>query len=194
MVGTKIAHTTESRKATFMTRKLLIQRAKAILLRRRDALRRSLSGELAQYHTFDRTIVGDSVDFALDAEYAEINSELAETEGRELDQVERALGRLREGCYGMCECCGRMISLARLRAIPHATMCTKCRILCEQGIVDLSRTEPVTNSSAKAGLKSRDIIAQFSMQAATKTTQIRNTVAATKPGTQESGWKLCVKT
>ena len=117
-----------------MTREHLIRRVKAILLRRRDALRRSLSGELAHFHTSDKTTVGDSVDFALDAEYAEINSELAEAEGRELDQVERALERLREGRYGVCECCGRRISLARLQAVPHATMCVKCRSLCERGI------------------------------------------------------------
>ena len=137
----------ETRKATSVTRKLLIQRAKAILLRRRDALRRSLSGELAQFHTFDKTTVGDSVDFALDTEYAEISSELAEFEGRELQQVERALARLRGGRYGMCEGCGRRIALARLQAVPHATMCVQCRNLCERGIDDWLRTEPVDAES-----------------------------------------------
>ena len=117
-----------------MTREQLIQRTKTILLRRRDALRRSLSGELAQFRTSNNSIVGDAIDLALDAEYAELNSELSETEGRELDQVERALEQLREGRYGVCECCGRKIPLARLQAIPHATMCVKCRSLCERGI------------------------------------------------------------
>ena len=127
-----------------MTREQLIQRTKTILLRRREALRQFLSGELARFHTSDKTIVGDAVDSALDAEYAEINSELSETESCELGQVERALERLREGRYGVCESCGRKISLARLRAVPHATMCVKCRSRCERGIDGWPRTEPVT--------------------------------------------------
>jgi len=103
-----------------MTRKQLIGRIETILLRRRDALRVD-------------SVVGDPVDVALDTEYAEINSELAETEGRELAQIERALEQLREGRYGVCEGCGRKIPLARLQAVPHATMCIQCRRLTEEG-------------------------------------------------------------
>lgn len=116
-----------------MTRKQLIGRIETILLRRRDALRRSLSGELGQFRTSVDSVVGDPVDVALDTEYAEINSELADTEGRELAQIERALERVREGSYGVCERCGRKIPLARLQAVPHATMCIQCRRLTEEG-------------------------------------------------------------
>jgi DnaK suppressor protein len=116
-----------------MTRKQLIQQVETILLRRRDALRRSLSGELGQFRTSENSVVGDPADAAVDTEYAEINSELAETEARELAQIEHALERVREGRYGVCECCGRKIPLARLQAVPHASMCIQCRRLIEQG-------------------------------------------------------------
>jgi len=130
-----------------MTRKQLIGRIETILLRRRDALRRSLSGELGQFRTSVDSVVGDPVDVAVDTEYAEINSELADTEGRELAQIERALERVREGRYGVCEGCGRKIPLARLQAVPHATMCIQCRKLSEERLA----TEHAINGRSRTG-------------------------------------------
>ena len=43
------------------------------------------------------------------------------------EQVERALERLREGSYGICEGCGRRIPEARLRYQPAATRCVECQ-------------------------------------------------------------------
>ena len=134
-----------------MTRKQLIKRAETILIRRRQALRQSLAGELGQFRTSDDSVVGDAADVALDTEYAEINSELAETEARELAQIEHALEQLRKGRYGVCDHCGRKIPLARLQAVPHASMCIECRTLIEQGhaaeqrVNDWSRIEDIPN-------------------------------------------------
>jgi RNA polymerase-binding transcription factor DksA len=43
------------------------------------------------------------------------------------EQVERALERLREGAYGICEGCGRRIPSERLRYQPAATRCVECQ-------------------------------------------------------------------
>src|SRR5579864_5396139 len=43
------------------------------------------------------------------------------------EQVERALERVREGGYGICEGCGRRIPEARLRYQPAATRCVECQ-------------------------------------------------------------------
>jgi len=43
------------------------------------------------------------------------------------EQVERALERLREGAYGICEGCGRPIPEARLEYQPAATRCVECQ-------------------------------------------------------------------
>ena len=43
------------------------------------------------------------------------------------EQVERALERLREGAYGICEGCGRAIPEARLKYQPAATRCVECQ-------------------------------------------------------------------
>jgi DnaK suppressor protein len=42
-------------------------------------------------------------------------------------QVERALERVREGAYGICESCGRRIPPARLEFQPAATRCVECQ-------------------------------------------------------------------
>jgi DnaK suppressor protein len=43
------------------------------------------------------------------------------------EQVERALERLHEGAYGICEGCGRAIPEARLKYQPAATRCVECQ-------------------------------------------------------------------
>ena len=47
-------------------------------------------------------------------------------------QVERALERVDEGDYGICENCGRPIPAARLAAFPSATLCVNCKSLEER--------------------------------------------------------------
>lgn len=41
----------------------------------------------------------------------------------QLDDIERALSKLEDGTYGICEICGDPISEARLEAIPAARFC-----------------------------------------------------------------------
>lgn len=44
-----------------------------------------------------------------------------------IDQIGRALDRIDEGLYGICERCGRPIDAARLKALPHALLCMDCK-------------------------------------------------------------------
>jgi DnaK suppressor protein len=43
-----------------------------------------------------------------------------------LDDVERALTKLDEGSYGVCESCGNSIGEARLEAMPATRYCIEC--------------------------------------------------------------------
>jgi DnaK suppressor protein len=110
-----------------MSRKQLLQKMRLTLLRRREALHRSLSGELRRFNAWEEPVVGDAADDALDTDYGVVNSQLAQTESRELVAIETALLRMREGTYGLCEDCGREIPLARLQALPYATSCVHCQ-------------------------------------------------------------------
>lgn len=110
-----------------MKRSQAITQMKQTLLRRRDALRRALVGELGLIKSLEGHTVGDVVDAALDATQGEINSQLAEVESRELTNIEMALQRMHTGQYGRCEDCNSSIPLARLRAVPYATLCVGCQ-------------------------------------------------------------------
>lgn len=44
-----------------------------------------------------------------------------------LDKISRSLGKIEEGTYGTCESCGQAIEAARLKALPHALLCVRCK-------------------------------------------------------------------
>ncbi len=43
------------------------------------------------------------------------------------EEVERALTKLEDGTYGICEACGVRIDRARLEVLPHARYCLDCQ-------------------------------------------------------------------
>jgi DnaK suppressor protein len=112
---------------TTMARKDAILNLKAILVRRRDALRSALAGDLSLLKELRSGEPGDVMDAALDSAQDEISSQLAEVESRELASIEHALERMRDGDYGLCEVCGCKIPMARLNALPYATICITCQ-------------------------------------------------------------------
>jgi DnaK suppressor protein len=110
-----------------MARKDAMMNLRQILMRRRDALRQALAGDLSLLKELRQQNSGDVIDAALDTAQDEISSQLAEVESRELTNIETALERMRKGDYGRCEACGGAIPLARLQALPYATMCIGCQ-------------------------------------------------------------------
>jgi RNA polymerase-binding protein DksA len=44
-----------------------------------------------------------------------------------IEQIDRAIRRIDENTYGSCERCGRPIDAARLKALPHASLCLDCK-------------------------------------------------------------------
>jgi DnaK suppressor protein len=109
-----------------MVRKEALQKLRDVLLRRREALRKALAGDLSLLRELSQE-GGDAVDAAMDTAADEISSQLAEVESRELVRIEEALEKIREGNYGDCEGCDKPIPLARLQAVPYATMCIECQ-------------------------------------------------------------------
>jgi len=110
-----------------MARKEALLNLREVLIKRRDALRRVLAGDLSSLKELKAQASGDVVDAALDSVQDEISSQLAEVESRELARTENALERMRDGQYGVCEGCGCNIPMARLMALPYATLCIKCQ-------------------------------------------------------------------
>jgi DnaK suppressor protein len=63
---------------------------------------------------------------AQEARMAQLLARLDDRERRELDEVDAALARLREGTYGRCCRCRRRIPIARLEALPATPHCIGC--------------------------------------------------------------------
>ncbi|HXG52457.1 MAG TPA: TraR/DksA C4-type zinc finger protein [candidate division Zixibacteria bacterium] len=51
---------------------------------------------------------------------------------RAVEEIDAALERILKGRYGVCEACGKDISLARLRALPETRYCKDCAVRYEQ--------------------------------------------------------------
>ncbi len=121
-----------------MARKDSITKLRGVLIHRRDALRKVLAGDLSMLKTLRESTSGDVVDAALDSVQDELNSQLAEVESRELAQIENALEQIRAGSYGACEGCNNNIPMARLQALPYATLCIECQQEVEKAGIDVN--------------------------------------------------------
>jgi DnaK suppressor protein len=110
-----------------MARRDVLLRLHKSLLARGAALRDALAGEVENLRRIRTDQTGDSADGAFASGSEEISTQLAGLEARELNQIHRALTRLSEGTYGICEVCQEKIPVARLNALPYSTTCINCK-------------------------------------------------------------------
>lgn len=106
----------------------LLRLHKSLLARRTDLLKK-LAGEWADLRGLggEGGGAGDAADVAFESGSDEMASQLAEIDARELSQIERALFRLKQGTYGLCEVCQSRIPVGRLNALPYTTVCIECQ-------------------------------------------------------------------
>lgn len=64
-----------------------------------------------------------------------ISLEVTSKEYHILRQIERALEKIDENTYGVCDISGEEIPLARLEAVPYATMTVKAQEKIEKGLL-----------------------------------------------------------
>ncbi len=68
----------------------------------------------------------DSGERATEMENEAVLTELRREASEELLQIDRALQRLKNGDYGICDSCGNEINQERLKAVPYAVQCINC--------------------------------------------------------------------
>jgi len=97
---------------------------------RLDQVRNAVLEETAMPASPEASVLGELSD--VDQHPADIGTETFEREKqasilevteRQLQDVERAMGRLDDGTYGTCEACGRVIPIERLEARPATRFC-----------------------------------------------------------------------
>jgi RNA polymerase-binding protein DksA len=85
----------------------------------------SIEDETGEETAFDNHI-GDTATVTYDREMdytLEDNSEAV------LAAIDKALAKIENGTYGVCERCGKQIDPARLEALPYAELCIECKRL-----------------------------------------------------------------
>src|ERR1700722_1358795 len=112
-----------------MARSDALLRLHKTLQARRADLRKKLAEDLDNLRNFQggAAQTGDVADAAFESGSDEMASQLAEFESRELSQLDRALARLKQGTYGLCEVCQGKIPVGRLNALPYTTLCIECQ-------------------------------------------------------------------
>ena len=114
-------------------RKALAQVRKTLEDQRADLLRQQSELEEASFDSTQSDMTGEA---GFDEDFADAGTATFDRE-RDLsirnniqdlvEQITRAIGRIDDGTYGICERCGRPIDAARLRALPHALLCMDCK-------------------------------------------------------------------
>ena len=102
------------------------EKAKEMLLDRRRILTRRVPEQLAEARQLRADVQASSGDDALDCEVISRLGALAETEVREIREIDAALQRIESERYGRCETCGGAIGRGRLQAVPEARRCVEC--------------------------------------------------------------------
>ncbi len=94
------------------------------------ARKRELQARIVRVHDdLTRATESPEQDFAEQAVQRENDEVLAQLEASaraELARIERALARVANGTYGLCEQCGSDIDPARLHVVPDANRCVQC--------------------------------------------------------------------
>ena len=67
--------------------------------------------------------------------YRNVSLQVSDEEYKILRQIDRALEKMDENTYGICDISNEEISLARLEAIPYATMTVKAQEMLEKGML-----------------------------------------------------------
>lgn len=114
-----------------------VEKFKKRLLELRAQISRTFKGSAAEVKTPDEA-TGYSqhqADQGTDDFDRTINMELTEREFGMLRQIDRALEKIDDGTYGVCDISGEDIPIARLEAVPYATMTVKSQDKVEKGLL-----------------------------------------------------------
>ncbi len=114
-----------------------ISKFKTRLIELRERLSKALRGTASEVQKPDEA-TGYSqhqADQGTDDFDRTISIEVTAKEFKILDQVERALEKIEEGTYGKCDITGDEIPIARLEAVPYATMTVKAQEQFEKGLI-----------------------------------------------------------
>lgn len=114
-----------------------IENFKKQLLELREKITTAINGAKDEVKELDETkgYSQHQADEGTDDFGKTINLEVSNKEYLILKQIDRALEKIDEGSYGICDITKKEISKARLQAIPYATMTVDAQEKMEKGLI-----------------------------------------------------------
>jgi DnaK suppressor protein len=100
---------------------------RTLLEEKRDEIVKRAQQTLQQDMTLDADDLPDEMDLASSEYLQAFTFRLRGREKNLLDKIQRALERLDNGTFGICEECDEQISIKRLEARPETTLCIRCK-------------------------------------------------------------------
>lgn len=94
---------------------------------RRNQLLNEIENRLKKTRTESDSQFTDIADIATHNLQDELSMTVASEEIKKVKQIDDALARIDSGKYGTCVNCGCEIDLERLKVLPFATLCVKCK-------------------------------------------------------------------
>ncbi|NCB13926.1 MAG: RNA polymerase-binding protein DksA [Erysipelotrichia bacterium] len=118
-----------------MPNKSQIDELKVILLERRDNILSNINNSRLNIDQLKDQDIKDDLDYAELVSDSFTEGMIANHQLEEFKQIEEALSKISKGTYGICDMCGVVIPLGRLKAKPFAKFCTECRTVYEHEFV-----------------------------------------------------------
>ena len=104
-----------------------LQRFKTMLEESRQTLLQSAKRTLTEESNFDTDDLPDEIDLASSEYNQSMVFRLRDREKFLLKKIDKALGRIEDGSFGICERCEEEINIKRLEARPVTTLCIRCK-------------------------------------------------------------------
>ena len=102
------------------------------LLDRRVQIDKNLRGTTLELEGMRDLELNDEGDHAAAAAETMIDSAILVQQRKELNEIELALGKIKQGTYGICEMCEEEIDKLRLEVKNFARFCITCREINEK--------------------------------------------------------------
>ena len=105
---------------------------KDMLEDRKEQILINISGVNDELDQLSSLELNDEGDHASVSNNSMIESVIVKQQEKELEEIDRALAKIENGEYGICEMCEDQIGFQRLKVKPHAIYCIDCREIVEK--------------------------------------------------------------
>ena len=105
---------------------------KEILQSRKEQIQKNISSVNSELNQLSNLELNDEGDHAAVNNNSMVESAIVQQQAQELEEIEKALSKIANGEYGICEMCEDDIGFQRLKVKPHAVYCIDCREIAEK--------------------------------------------------------------